>query len=77
LKVLDNLGHHNHFDITNGLLYTQNHAGEAVLYILNEFFCKQHLTEVIIMQAHKVLRHLGPQKSVNYVRRHYWWPYIG
>ena len=76
-KVLDNLGHHDRFDLADGLLYTRNRASDAVLCIPSEFLNKRRLTEVVIAQAHGVLGHLGPQKTADYVRKHYWWPRIG
>jgi hypothetical protein len=59
------------------LLYTYNHAGESVLCIPLIIQKKQWLTKVIIMQAHEVLEHLRPQKTVEYIWCHYWWPRVG
>ena len=33
--------------------------------------------EIIIAQAHEVLRHFGLQKTTDHIRHHYWWPCIG
>ena len=58
-------------------MYTQNRAGTSVLCIPLVVQNKRRLTEVIILQAHEVLGHFGPQKTAEYIRRHYWWPRIG
>jgi hypothetical protein len=76
-KVLENIGHHPKFEESDGLLYTQNRAGTSVLCIPSVVQHKRRLTEVIIAQAHEVLGHFGPQKTADYIRRHYWWPRIG
>jgi len=76
-KVLGNVAHHKSFEIIKDLIYTQNRAGDSVLCIPSIIQKKRRLTEVIIAQAHEVLGHFGPQKTVEYIRRHYWWPRIG
>jgi hypothetical protein len=58
-------------------LYTRNKAGESVLCIPSFIRKKRRMTEIIIAQAHEVLGHFGPQKTAEYIRRHYWWPRIG
>jgi len=76
-KVLDNIGHHKNFEVLSDLLYTRNRADASVLCVPSVVHDKQQITKVVISQAHKVLGHYGPQKTADYVRRHYWWPHIG
>ena len=76
-KVLENVEHHHNFEAIDGLLYTHNHAGDNVLCIPSAIRKKRRLTEIILAQAHEVLGHFGPQKTADYIRRHYWWPRIG
>jgi hypothetical protein len=76
-KVLDNVAHHANFEVINGLLYTKNRPGEKVLCIPSVIYRERRLTEIVIVQAHEILGHFGPQKTAEYVRRHYWWPRIG
>jgi hypothetical protein len=71
-KVLQNIGHHKLFEIDDGLIYTQNWANALVLCILSIVQNKHQLTEIIISQSHEVLRHLRPQKTVDYIQCHYW-----
>jgi len=76
-KVLDNVGHHKNFKVLSDLLYTCNCADASVLCVLSVIHDKRQITEVVISQAHEVLGHYGLQKTVDYVRCHYWWPRIG
>jgi hypothetical protein len=76
-KVLNNIEHHSRFKIVDSLIYTRNRADETVLCIPNIVADKCRLTEIVISQAHEILGHFGPQKTAEYVRRHYWWPRIG
>src|SRR5207302_4952832 len=76
-KVLENIGHHERFEIIDGLLYTHNRVNDSVLCIPSIIQKKRRLTEIIIAQAHEVLGHFGPQKTADYIRRYYWWPRIG
>jgi len=75
-KVLNNIGHHKNFEVLSDLLYTRNRADASVLCVPSVIHDKQWITEVVISQAHEVLGHYGLQKTVDYVRHHYWWPCI-
>jgi hypothetical protein len=75
--VLDNVTHHANFEVIDGLLYTKNCPSEKVLCIPSVIYQERQLTEIIIVQVHEILGHFGPQKTVEYVHRHYWWPRIG
>ena len=35
------------------------------------------MTKIIIAQAQKVLGHLSPQKTAEYIQHHYWWLQVG
>ena len=76
-KVLDKIGHHASFEVDDDLLYTKNRSGETVLCVPSVMHEKRRLTEIVIAQAHEILGHFGPQKTAEYIRRHYWWPRIG
>jgi len=76
-KVLDNVRHHKNFEVLSDLLYTHNRTDASVLCILSIIHDKRWITEVMISQAHEVLGHYRPQKTADYVQRHYWWPCIG
>ena len=76
-KVLENIGHHERFEVIDGLLYTCNRTNEPVLCIPSVIQKKRRLTKIIIAQAHEVLGHFSPQKTADYIQRYYWWPHIG
>jgi hypothetical protein len=76
-KVAEHIGHYKTFETSDGLIYTKNRAGQAVLCVPSVVKNKRRLTEIVIAQAHEVLGHLGPQKTADYIRRFYWWARIG
>jgi hypothetical protein len=76
-KVLRKMEHHKNFDVIDDLIYTHNLARDRVLCIPAIVHDKRRLTEIILTQSHQALGHLGPQKTSEYIRRHYWWPRIG
>jgi hypothetical protein len=76
-KVSERINHHKNFKIHDSLIYIKNHTGQAMLCVPSVIKNKQCLTEIVIAQAHEVLGHLGPQKTVDYIRRSYWWACIG
>jgi hypothetical protein len=76
-KVLGNIRHHKTFELVDSLLYTHNRENATVLCIPSTIHNKRCLTEVIIVQAHEVLGHFGPQKTTEYICWYYWWPRIG
>ena len=65
--------HYKNFEINKDLIYTHNLAEDHILYILVIVYNKQCLTEIILLQAHQVLGHLGLQKTSEYVHCYYWW----
>jgi Integrase zinc binding domain len=77
-KVLKAPKHFKNFEITNKPLYMHNLAKDHILCILviiaHDDRC---LIEVILLQAHQVLGHLGPQKTSEYIHHYYWWPHVG
>ena len=76
-KVLASVEQYRNFKIIDDLLYTRNRTDISVLCIPSVVQNKRRLTEIVITQAHEVLGHLGPQKTADYVRCHYWWSRIG
>src|SRR3984957_10340718 len=76
-KIVTEISHHSAFSLQDGLLYTMNHGGHEVLCIPRVVNKDYSLMAIVIDQAHTILRHFGPQKMADYVRRWYWWPRIG
>jgi hypothetical protein len=65
------------FSESDGLIVTENAQGQQVTCIPLGIFKGRRLTEIIVDQAHRLLGHLGAQKTNEYVRHWFWWPKIG
>jgi hypothetical protein len=78
-KIMANPHHFPTFTHEDGLIYTTNVLGTRCLCIPRTEGLKgpRRLTELVIDQGHKVLGHLGPSRTAEYVRRWYWWPRLG
>lgn len=65
---------HPAFKLRNGIAWTQTtDSGEAV-YVPEGVYGDQKLRGAIIERAHAILGHFGHQRTVEYIRHHYWWP---
>jgi Integrase zinc binding domain len=66
---------HTCFGVHDGLIWTKNLYKRDVICIPHSVFLKgRRLIEVIINHAHQVVGHFGQLKTLNYIRRVYWWP---
>jgi hypothetical protein len=75
-KVLKQPDQHAAFTIRDQLIWSRNRGGEQVLCVPSTKMGHQSLHGVIIDQAHTIVGHFGPQRTVDYIRRWYWWPRI-
>jgi len=62
------------FTLKDGFLYSRNRDGIEVLCVPRTMHGRRRITEILISEAHQVLGHLGSRKTVEYIRRAYWWP---
>ena len=76
-KVWDDPGHHATFQLRDNLMYTDNRGGEEVLCVPHTKAKGDTVIAMIIAQAHQMLGHLGAQRTMDYIRRWYWWPKLG
>jgi hypothetical protein len=76
-KVKSTPERYRNFSVNDGLIVTENAQGHQVTCIPLGIFKGRRLTEIIVDQAHRILGHLGAQKTNEYVRRWFWWPKIG
>src|SRR6202453_37929 len=76
-KVMDAPERYRNFSVHDGLIVTENAQGHQVTCIPLCIFKGRRLTEFIVDQAHRILGHLGAQKTNEYVRCWFWWPKIG
>ncbi|KAI0348798.1 hypothetical protein OH77DRAFT_1368933, partial [Trametes cingulata] len=72
-KIMDDPDHFTLFRIAEGLIWhrTPNHGW--VLCVPQMRHSGRSVTELIISSAHKVVGHLGHQRTSDYVRQWYWW----
>lgn len=76
-KIIAAPDQHKNYRVEDGLLYTKNRMGQAVLCIPRTKTGRKALIDVVITQAHSLLGHFGFRKTGDYVRRWYWWPTLG
>ena len=60
------------FQVINDLVYV-NLEGKSLLCIPNISINEKNLHEIIILEAHSILAHLGAIKTLNYIRDYLWW----
>jgi hypothetical protein len=77
-KFLSHPESHPSFKLSGDYLLRLNHAGETVLCVPKHIHSttKQSLCGMILQSAHQILGHLDAQRTADYIRRWYWWPYI-
>jgi hypothetical protein len=73
-KILQNPSHFEKFEVLSGKIYTKNAIDEKVLCIPSSLLKGRRVTEIAIDQAHRVLGHKATRKTLDYLRRWYWWP---
>ena len=61
------------FTMNNGLLYLIENSGIR-LCIPDIKIKGLRIRELLIMQAHSLLAHLGARKTTDYLKESYWWP---
>ena len=77
-KVWAHPEHHAVFQLRNNLMYTDNQGGEeSVLCVPHTKVKGDMIIAMITAQAHQTLRHLGAQRTADYIHRWYWWPKLG
>jgi hypothetical protein len=74
-RVLKDPSHHSSFTVDNGLIYHIDRLSNRLLCVPHEALLEgRRLTELIIDHAHLILGHFGQARTLNYIRRYYWWP---
>jgi hypothetical protein len=71
-RVLENPKHFKNFEVSEGLIFLRQN-GVKLLCIPNVTIKGHNVRELVISEAHSLLAHLGPQKTVAYLRDHVWW----
>jgi hypothetical protein len=74
-RVVENPTQFKGFEIEDGLIYHTDRNGSKLICVPKEAVLKgRRLTELIIDHSHLLLGHFGATRTLNYVRRYYWWP---
>jgi hypothetical protein len=71
-RVLENPKHFKNFEVSEGLIFLRQNRVK-LLCIPNVTIKGHSVRELVISEAHSLLAHLGPQKTVAYLRDHVWW----
>jgi len=73
-KVIENPRHFKNFELTkDGLMYMRSGDGNQVLCIPAAKSGNHTAHEIVISEAHSLLAHLGPRKTLTYLRELVWW----
>jgi hypothetical protein len=73
-KVMKQPDQHTAFTVHDQLVWSHNRGGEQVLCVPLTKMGHQSLHGVIINQAHTIVGHFRPQRTVDYIWQWYWWP---
>lgn len=70
--ILKNPKHYKNFEVSNNLIFVKD-KDKCVLYMPDIKIGKCCLCEILILHAHSILAHLGPRKTITYLRENVWW----
>ena len=62
-----------HFKLQSGYILHLNDFGEPHLVLLDVIHKGERIMGIVIENAHKILGHLGFQKTLEYIQKYYWW----
>jgi hypothetical protein len=71
--VLEKPEDYRNFRVKDGLLYLQEKE-KPLLCIPKILVQGRSAREIVIAEGHSLLAHLGPSKTLGYLRDHVWWP---
>ncbi|KZP03054.1 hypothetical protein FIBSPDRAFT_769535, partial [Athelia psychrophila] len=70
--VLDKPSEYKNFEVSNGLVLLKENE-LRFLCIPDIKIGDRRLREILISHAHSILAHLGPRKTITYLRENVWW----
>src|SRR5271170_4813404 len=76
-KILEHPDDHKSFEVKHSLIYYSTNSDNRVLCIPHSEFRGRRVIELVIDQAHKIVGHMGPRITANYVQHFFWWPSLG
>jgi hypothetical protein len=71
--ILENPEQFPKFKVADGLVSKLNDLGEPRLVLPDVIHKGERATGIAIQNAHEILGHLGFHKTLDYLRRYYWW----
>ncbi|KAG2743904.1 hypothetical protein P692DRAFT_201722659, partial [Suillus brevipes Sb2] len=71
-KILESPGTFRNFEVSNRRIYMRN-KGKRTLCIPDIKLKDRDVRELVISHAHSILAHLGPHKTLLYLRENVWW----
>ncbi|KZS89829.1 hypothetical protein SISNIDRAFT_384167, partial [Sistotremastrum niveocremeum HHB9708] len=73
-KVIASPDDHKGFILRDDLLWRQENDHDVICVPKDARIGQRRAIEIIISDAHKVLGHLGRERTAKYIRSSYWWP---
>lgn len=70
--VLEKPAAYKNFEVSNGLIFLKQ-KDVHILCIPDIAVGERHIREMLISHAHSILAHLGPRKTITYLRDNVWW----
>ena len=67
---------HNRFEKKEDLLWTRNRIQQRVICVPKGMHNGYNIRGIVIDASHETLGHLGYRKTLEYIRRWFWWPTI-
>ena len=76
LEIWRNTERHNKFEKGNGILWSRNRTLQKVVCVPKGIQMGRSVRGILIDAAHETLGHLGSKKTLEYIRRWFWWPTV-
>jgi hypothetical protein len=70
--IVKNPRNYKNFEVSNGLVFLKDQE-RRLLCIPDIMVGPRRLREILISHAHSILAHLGPRKTITYLRDNVWW----
>lgn len=70
--ILEDSAAYKNFQVSNELIFVKENDSQ-VLCIPDIMIGERRVREMLISHAHSILAHLGPKKTVTYLRNNVWW----
>jgi hypothetical protein len=74
-KIIDNPAAFKNFEVSNDRIFLRDN-GKRIPCVPDFMVGERHVREIIISHAHSILAHLGPSKTLTYLRENVWWKTI-